>query len=534
MKRKMIAAALCLLALLVSGCSGRKQEVRMEQAAASLTENSPDDKYRTSYEIFVYSFCDSNGDGIGDLKGIEEKLDYIGETMGFDQIWTTPVFPSPTYHKYDAADYMAIDPQFGTMEDFDRLLAACHEKGIRWILDLAVNHTSVEHPWFQQAAAYLRELPPDWEPSVEYCPYFDYYHFSREYQNGYAALEGTNWYYEARFWEGMPDLNLDSEAVRAELTDIFRFWLDKGVDGFRLDALTSYYTDDMNASIDFTRWLTETVRSIDPEAYLVGEVWTDQSVYSRYYESGIDSLFDFRFAGDSGVITQVAMGNRSAAKLAQDLRSEEELYRSVSPQAVNAPFYTNHDMARGAGYFGYDKGGRTKLALGLNLMMTGNAFTYYGEEIGMKGSGKDENKRAPMYWSADPTEKGMCSGPPDMDSFDQKFDSVQEQLEDPDSILNYCRAAIRTRKAFPVIARGTTVPQEEWCSDTICAFTREKEGMEPVLVFINTAEEAQTVDLKESPYKQIASVLASASDKAVLKGTKLTVPALGIVVLRQK
>ena len=203
-------------------------------------------------------------------------------------------------------------------------------------------------------------------------------------------------------------------------------------------------------------------------------------------------------------------------------------------KAVNAPFYTNHDMARGAGYYGYDKGGRTKLALGLNLMMTGNAFIYYGEEIGMKGSGKDENKRAPMYWSADGSEEGMCSGPPDMDSFDQKFDSVKAQLEDPDSILNYCRAAIRIRKAFPVIARGATVPQEEWLNETICAFTREGEEMEPVLILINTSEAAQTVDLQESPYKQIAGVLASASDKAVLKGTKLTVPALGIVILRQQ
>ncbi len=530
MKKIRVIAVVCILMLVLAGCQSRP--LRMEQSAASLQEDLQDDAFRTSYEIFVGSFYDSDGDGTGDLKGIEEKLDYIRDTMGFTQIWTTPIFPSPTYHKYDAADYMAVDPQFGTMDDVDSLLSACHEKGIRWILDLAVNHTSTEHPWFQQAAAYLRELPSDWEPSVEYCPYFAYYNFSREYQNGYTALPGTNWYYEARFWEGMPDLNLDCEAVREELRQIMQFWLDRGIDGFRLDALTSYYTDQMNESIDFTRWIVETAKSIKPDVYLVGEVWEAQQTYSRYYESGIDSLFDFRFAGDSGVITQVVRGSRSAAKFVEDLEAEEAMYRAAGPQAVNAPFYTNHDMARSAGYYAYDKGPQTKLAMGLNLMMTGNAFVYYGEEIGMKGSGRDENKRAPMLWSSEGPAEGTCSGPAEMESFDQKFAGVEEQLKDPDSILHYVAAAVKARNAFPVIARGTTKAVPEMCSDAIGAFTREAEGFDPVLIVINTSAEVQTVDLAGSSQQKPVLVLAAASDGAAVKKGRLTVPAYGIVILQ--
>ncbi len=190
-----------------AGQEGTSAAVQMIDYNKDLTPAARDDDYRTTYEIFVYSFCDSDGDGIGDLNGIRSKLDYISD-MGFDQIWLTPVQPSDTYHKYDVDDYRAIDPAFGTMEDYEALLQECHERGIRVLMDLVLNHTSDTHAWFQAASDYLHELPPDWEPSEEYCPYFGYYNFSRTQQDGYAPLEGTNWYYEARFWSEMPDLNL--------------------------------------------------------------------------------------------------------------------------------------------------------------------------------------------------------------------------------------------------------------------------------------------------------------------------------------
>ena len=242
---------------------------------------------RTTYEVFVYSFCDSNGDGIGDLPGLLSRLDYIndgdpagGQDLGMTGLWLMPVFPSNTYHKYDVTDFAGIDPAYGTLEDMDALLAACHERGMTVILDLPVNHTSTAHPWFQEAARYLRSLPPGQEAVKEECPYVWYYQFAREQYDGYVPLPDSEWYYEARFWSEMPDLNLTTGEVRQELKKVIDFWLDRGVDGFRLDAVTSYYTDNPEAGIDFTRWITETAKKKNPSAYIVGEAWADQNTYA--------------------------------------------------------------------------------------------------------------------------------------------------------------------------------------------------------------------------------------------------------------
>ena len=226
-----------------------------------------DSPSHTCYEVFVYSFFDTDGDGIGDLNGVNRKLDYIcGEEngLGCDMIWLMPVFPSPTYHKYDVTDYEAVDPQYGSLEDMDLLIKACHERGVRLILDLPLNHTSISHPWFEAAADYLSTLKEGREADNSACPFLDYYNFSREMKEGYAALEGTPFFYEARFWEGMPDLNLDHEEVRREIEEIVSFWLGRGVDGFRLDAVTSYDPESRQKSIDFVAWLTEYAKEIDP------------------------------------------------------------------------------------------------------------------------------------------------------------------------------------------------------------------------------------------------------------------------------
>lgn len=505
--RKTVCALAAAGTLLLSGCAAPNTKTKTASPVI-------DDHYRTTYEIIVYSFYDSDGDGIGDLAGVTEKLDYI-EDMGFDELWLMPIFPSPTYHKYDATDYEAIDPDYGTMEDFDALLSACHERDIDLILDLAVNHTSTEHPWF-----------------IEHP---EYYNFSDEPLTGYAQTErgGKTVYYEARFWEGMPDLNLDSEAVREEIKDIAEFWLNKGVDGFRLDAVTSYYTDDRDKSISFLSWFNDTVKEINPDSYLVGEAWLEQSAYAKYYESGIDSLFDFEFAGQDGIIASVVKGNKKASYYAEALESEETLYASYNPDFVNAPFYTNHDMARSTGYYAYDDGSKTKLAGALNLLMTGNAFVYYGEELGMKGSGKDENKRAPMQWGEG---AGLCIGPPDMDNVAMKFGSVAEQSQDEESILSYYKNAIALRKAYPVIARGRTTVVKEATGDNVCAFTRTitDDAYEPVLIVVNVSEEEQTVTLPDDSYSNLARTLSVSEEHSTFSltaKTSLTLPPYGVAVL---
>ena len=512
-----------------------------------------DQRCRTTYEIFVYSFCDSDADGIGDLGGVRNKLDYI-QDLGFDQIWLMPVCPSPTYHKYDVTDYMAIDPAYGTLEDFEALIQDCHARGIRVITDLVLNHTSSQHPWFLEAAEYLKSLPEGAPADTSACPKLDYYHFTQTPESGYAQLPDTSWYYEARFWEGMPDLNLDSEAVHGEIRKILSFWLEEGVDGFRLDAVTSYYTGNDDQNIRFLNWVKDTAEesaadladaggSISP--YIVCEAWIDQSLYAAYYASGVDSMFDFAYAGAEGLLAKTVKGQVSAQKFTDSLKAEQELYATFSDSYVNAPFYTNHDLDRSAGYYAYDDGSRTKFALGLNLMMSGNAFLYYGDEIGMKGSGKDENKRAPMIWVPEDTENpsaaGMCTGPEGMDSIKQKFPSAAEQENDPLSVLNYTKQAIAVRNKYNVIRDGIVIPIPELESDTVGAYQKvpgspeSGPDQESVEILFNTSEETQTVDLSSlsDPFLTLTDCLCVSADPVLLDEGQLTLPPFSVAILKK-
>lgn len=503
--------------------------VVMSQANAGLQEQRIDDQYRSTYEIFVYSFYDTDNDGIGDLKGVDQKLDYI-EGLGFNQIWLMPVSPSPTYHKYDVTDYMEIDPEYGTMQDFDQLLKDCHERGINVIIDLVLNHTSSQHPWFLEACDYLRSLPAGGMPDPAVCPYVQYYRFDRERQNGYTPLSGTDWYYEARFWDQMPDLNLDEPMVRDEIAKIIAFWFDRGVDGFRLDAVTSYYTGNDEKNIEFLSWLNDTVDTCAPGKYIVCEGWDAQGKYAQYYASGVDSMFDFAFAGPDGVIANTLKGKYTARDFGNALEKEWQLYESYDPDAVNAPFYTNHDMARGAGYYAGDDGSKTKLALAMNLLTSGNAFLYYGEELGMKGSGKDENKRAPMYWSDSDTD-GMTHGPKDMDSFAMKFPSLEDQIEDPYSIYNYVKEILRIRNALPVIARGRTWVHQDLTTDHVCMIMKEDGEHAPAAILMNLSDTEETVDVSSTEFHHLLGVLTVNDQGVTFKNDTLVLPPYAVAVL---
>lgn len=532
-------------ALLLAGCTGGKEAAGSSgDPAASVLQmtslnrkaevNETDDFYGTTYEIFPYSYSDSDGDGIGDLKGIENHLDELNDgddetydDLGVNAIWLTPVCKAVSYHKYDITDYMDIDPDFGTLDDYDELVKACHERGMKVLFDLVVNHTSDQHPWFTQAVEYLKSIG-DGQIDTSVCPYAGYYNFTKEAGSGCTQIEGTNWYYESRFWSGMPDLNLDNEQVRKEIEDIISFWIGHGVDGFRLDATTSYYTDDWNKTISFLTWLNDTVKAQKEDAYIVGEAWTDQTSYSDYYQSHIDSFFDFAFAGSTGVIASTVKGRSSALDFVKAMAGEEKLYGSVYENYINAPFYTNHDMDRSAGYYAGDDGTKCKLALGLNLLMQGNAFIYYGEEIGMKGSGKDENKRAPMYWS-DETAEDMCDGPADMEEVEMKYDPYDVQADDPSSIYSYVREAVRLRNCYPALTHGSTVADSERSSEDCAVFTRTYEG-ETIEVVINLSDE--TVKIEDEKGK-LAGTLNTDSKEVTLKDGTLSVPANTIALCRE-
>ncbi len=492
---------------------------------------SSDDNYRTAYEIFVYSFCDSDGDGIGDLQGVISKLDYI-EDMGFDAIWLSPICPSPTYHKYDVTDYTDIDPEYGSLSDYEALIAECHARNIHVYNDMVMNHSSSQHPWFKEACDYLRSLAPGEEPDPSECRYLEYYNFTDKQSGGYSRVLGTDWFYEARFWSEMPDLNLDSPEVRREFKEIAQFWLNEGCDGFRMDAVTSYYTNDKNQSIEALGRFVSDVKEIAPGAYVVCEGWASQADYSRYYASGTDSMFDFDFADSDGIIAGTVRGSSSLERYVTAQISEQELYASFNPDYINAPFYTNHDMGRSAGYYaGDDADAKVKLAGALNLLMSGTAFVYYGEELGMKGSGKDENKRAPMQWSSDAGAAGMCSGPAGMDSFSMKYGSYEEQLKDPYSIYNYYRQAVRLRRIFPSISRGD-ITSIVYSGPGSIIYIKEAEGYAPVMIAINASSESVKIDIPDeaSSFNVLSGSLNVSSDKVSFRSGTLTLPAYDVAI----
>ena len=315
---------------------------------------SPDDNYRTFYEVFVYSYCDSDGDGIGDLKGLTSKLDYLQE-LGITGLWLMPIHPSQSYHKYDVRDYYDIDPQYGTLADFDAFMAECQKRDIHVIIDLVLNHTGDDNRWFLTAAEYLRNLPEGAEPNPEECPYVDYYFFSREGGSSWHQVPGSDWYYEGMFSPDMPDVNFANEAVWGEIEKIMQFWIDKGVAGFRLDAAKEFYSGNVTKNIEVLSRIQQTATAIKPDCYLVAEVWENFNQIARYYESGITSIFNFAFGNADGKITKVirGAGNPSVVSTyATALEKADTAYLAANPNYIDAPFLSNHDVGRIAGFCG--------------------------------------------------------------------------------------------------------------------------------------------------------------------------------------
>lgn len=506
-----------------------------------------DDEYRNYYEIFVYSFADSNGDGIGDLGGVRDKLDYIAD-LGCNGIWLMPVQPSPTYHKYDITDYTDIDPQYGTMGDFDNLIKSAHKRSIRVIIDFVINHTSIEHPWFTEAAEYLRSLPASDTPDPDKCPYVDYYHFSKEQQDAsWYPLAGTDYYYEGSFWERMPDLNLSNAAVLSELMAVADFWIDRGVDGFRMDALMHYSETDTKGNAEILCKLYDHCREKDPDFYIVSEVWAAEQTILQYYVNGAPSLFDFPMAGAEGALVKAARGKMSAERFVIGMLEAEEKRFEANPAAINAPFLTNHDMGRVSNALS-GKQEDLKMAAALLLSMNGNPFIYYGEELGMISKGnRDENKRLPMPW----TEEALCNrpglagegqdkvrnkdftcfGPPDADEVIQKCEPCEKQTEDLTSLFDFYKRALSLRNRYPQIARG----RSEAVADVPEAIFREWKG-ERIYIVYNTEEEEKTVTDAVFADKMILETLCATDpgQQATLYDDRLILPPKSVVYLKEK
>ena len=452
------------------------------------------DKYRTYYEIFPYSFYDSNGDGIGDIKGVTSKLDYLndGDTktttdLGVEGIWLMPIMPSPSYHKYNVADYKNIDEAYGTLDDFKEMLTEAHKRNINVIIDFVINHTSRQHEWYQKAIEELKAGKTD--------GYVQYYHFKENNdEKGWNKAGVGDWYYECEFDADMPDLNLTNEKVRSELEDIVKFWLDMGVDGFRLDAVKYYESTGTADSVSDLKWLYDYAKSVKDDVYMVGECWDASGIISDFYKSGADSFFNFDMQGATGRVNS-ALNREDALSYVQALEDWQKTIKASNPNAIDAPFISNHDTARSAGFLTTLTS--RKMAAAMYILAPGNSFVYYGEEIGMTGSSSDPDKRTGMYWSS--TDKtGYVEKIPGSANKDVPEKSVEEQLKDDNSLLSFYKRVIALKNQNPEIARGDVTAVDlgnKAVSGYVSSYNDSK-----VMVIYNVSGKGETVTIPSDKF----------------------------------
>jgi len=541
--------ALLMLASLLAGC-GKKAESAPETVVMDATGRYPlsesgelvlqeegllsdfvvDDNARVFYEIFVGSFSDSDGDGVGDLRGIIDRMDYLndgdpnsGLSLGVEGLWLSPIFSSPSYHKYDVADYYSIDPAFGTMDDLKELIELCHARNVKLILDLPINHTSSRHEWFRRFV----EAHQNGDENDEYYTFYSW--VPQDVPTGsrrFRSISGTTDLYECNFSDDMPELNFEEPAVRQAVLDVAAFYLDLGADGFRFDAAKYIYFGDNGLGSDFWVWYLNRLRQLSPEIYTVAEVWDADAITDLYYSA--TNCFNFSLAMNGGLIAETAKGG-DAGRYAAYVENYLNRVRGFNSAAMLVPFIANHDTDRAAGYLTVASG-QMQMAANLYLLCSGSPFIYYGEEIGMRGSrggaNTDANRRLAMLWNDGDTVRD----PAGSDYASQTGMGVAEQIGSASSLYNYYKKLIMIRNANPEIARGSfrAVSFED---SRLGGFTSTWKGS-TVCVLHNTTLSPVTIDLASSglPFTELRAV--AGMEDAVLDGTTLTIGAQTSVVLK--
>ncbi|ANY65823.1 alpha-amylase [Paenibacillus sp. BIHB 4019] len=542
-------AALILLPLLLlvaacsndSGSSSSSSSSSSDSPSSSPTPSSEVGSYDVDeqpstvyYEIFVRSFYDTNGDGIGDLNGVTAKLDYLKQ-LGIGGIWLMPIQPSPSYHGYDVTDYYAINPDYGTMEDLHKLLKEAHERDIKVIMDLVVNHTSTEHPWFKEAAADAAS------------PYRSWYHFAEQDERVQldGAVGSNPWHaagssrYLGVFWEGMPDLNFDEPAVRGEMIQMGQFWLEQGLDGFRLDAAKHIYGDFASTlNLDAVknnnqRWWQQFrsgLAKVNPGVFLIGEVWDSVTIVAPYLDRAFDSAFNFDLAGS----LLRAASSESDPDAAYSLNRAYKLYGAASEGAfTDAPFLSNHDQNRVMSVLN-GNAAHAKTAASLLLTLPGNPFIYYGEEIGMKGMKPDEHIREPMLWySSLSGGEGQTTWERSSSNADPNAISVEAQLNEEQSLLAHYQMLIGWRDELPALRDGGI---EEYRLDPplrqVSSYIRAA-AKERVLVLINLSNEQQIAELHEQePFGLFDKVIRASHIGVEIQEGVISLPPYSVIIVK--
>lgn len=538
----------CMCALVLAGCGDETATENTSSTTSGTGEIEPlkavqsNDNYRNYYQIFVYSFCDSNDDEVGDIPGIISKLDYLndgnpegGDDLGIDGIWLTPICESESYHKYSVEDYYTVDDEFGTNDDFKKLIEECDKRGINVITDLVINHSSDLHPWFIQACEEVKEGNLD--------GYAKYYHIVKAEDKDpsctYYNIEGTDYYYEANFSSSMPELNLSNDKLKEEIRDIMKYWFDMGVAGFRLDAI-KYYDMGGDDGQAFLTWFMETAKELKDDAYIIGENWWGSSQILDWYSTGIDSQFNFPMSQADGHFSNAARSG-NVKKLCTSLQSWGDQLSEANENAINASFLSNHDMKRSGAALGRDLKTQ-KMAAMCYMFAPGNSFTYYGEEVALLGStDNDGSYRLPMPWDGTEWEKIHLPSISFEVAEEAVTTTVEESLKDENSLFKTYQEIIKIKLQNPEIARGqiTDVIETENNYGAGYVIKHEDSG---VIVFFN-ASQTETVTTEISKdllnYSGIAGQVTAQDKtgeteptKATLSGTTLTVPPLTAVIIR--
>jgi alpha-glucosidase len=516
------------------------------------------------YQIYPRSFSDSNGDGLGDLPGITDRLDYLA-WLGIDAIWLSPFYPSPDADfGYDISDYTAVDPRFGTLADFDSLLEQAHRRGIRLVLDMVLNHTSDLHPWFAESRASRDNPKRDWYIWRDPAP------DGREPNNWQASFGGSAWefdpqtgqYYLHSFLKQQPDVNWRNPELRQALLDVFRFWLERGVDGFRLDVFNAYFKDalfrnnpprfglrafdrqkhiyDMDQP-EMAGLLQELRALLDsyPNRYAVGETYlrTPEKTVSYVGSDRLHAAFSFDFFGPDQLYLW------TPGWLLEQINQRERVFEAAG--AWPTTVLSNHDVPRAASRYASraswlrEQDPQSRIAMTLLLTLRGTPFMYYGEEIGMRDVSLSRSEimdppgkkywpiykgrdgcRSPMQWDDSPFA-GFSSAKPWIKlhpNYPQR--NVATQQADPNSLLNFTRRLIALRREYAALRSGTfksLLPADAG----VLAFERAlpRPDQQRILVYLNFRGSARVAAYPADAGSQPPMVLLSSAGRKELTVT---------------
>jgi glycosidase len=541
--RRIFAAAAILVVACSSTASGPSEPAAptlpthptAEQQAAADGLITGHDWYRHAvfYEVNVRSFSDSNSDGIGDLPGLTSKLDYLKD-LGIDALWLMPVYPTPFVDSgYDIADYRAVNPDYGTMADFEELVRQAHARKMRVFMDLVLNHTSDQHAWFQQSRADKTNPKADWYVWSDTAGRADIGNCN----SGQPTVFGPSWtldaprnqYFFHRYYPGQPDLDYRNPAVAAEMLDVARFWLkDEGVDGYRCDAVGQIFESPAACVM-----IPETVAYIQklrgvidetPDKAMVAEP-SDLSNSTPYYGDG-SNMFNMTFEFAYGYFWGLSFAAGDKTIIEKSINNTTGYPKGAQPGQVIG----SHDVARAYQAAGGDEWKARNAAL-LSMTMKGTPFVYYGDEVGLRPGtavvvDSRDSARTPMTWKSSDPGFGFTTGKPWIAFGDAAAQtSVDAEDADPASMLTYYRALLAFRRGHAVWGTGD-IRLVETDSSQLVAFVRENEA-EQYLVVVNLTEDEQT-GASAAPIPAGKLVLGSAT----ISGNTVKIPGRGAAVFK--